>query len=70
MQEEWRALMEQYPDQWVAMDADGLVAVADSQRGAAGSAGGQGSTRRRPGYQVSAHQTQEVDLLIVGSLED
>ena len=25
------ALYEQYPDQWVAMDEDGLAAVADSQ---------------------------------------
>ena len=25
------ALMEQYPDQWVAMDADGIAAVADSE---------------------------------------
>ena len=29
MMEEWPALTEQYPDQWVAMDEDG-VAVADS----------------------------------------
>lgn len=27
---EMDALFEQYPDQWVAMDEDGLVAVADS----------------------------------------
>ena len=27
------ALMEQYPDQWIAMDADGIVAVADSHEG-------------------------------------
>lgn len=26
-------LMEQYPDQWIAMDADGIVAVADSHEG-------------------------------------
>ena len=25
------ALMEQYPDQWIAMDADGIAAVADSE---------------------------------------
>ena len=31
MEQEWRALMEQYPNQWVAMDADGLAAAADSQ---------------------------------------
>lgn len=30
MNQEWRTLMEQYPDQWVAMDADGLAAAADS----------------------------------------
>ena len=27
------ALMEQYPDQWIAMDVDGIVAVADSHEG-------------------------------------
>ena len=27
------ALYEQYPDQWVAMDEDGIVAVADSHEG-------------------------------------
>ena len=27
------ALFEQYPDQWVAMDEDGLAAVADSHEG-------------------------------------
>ena len=30
MGREWPALTEQYPDQWVAMDEDGVAAVADS----------------------------------------
>ena len=30
MMAEWPALTEQYPDQWVAMDVDGVAAVADS----------------------------------------
>ena len=30
MYRELDTLLEQYPDQWVAMDEDGLVAVADS----------------------------------------
>ena len=30
MMAEWPALTEQYPDQWVAMDEDGVAAVADS----------------------------------------
>ena len=31
MYRELPALLEQYPDQWVAMDEDGIAAVADSQ---------------------------------------
>ena len=27
------ALMEQYPDQWIAADVDGIVAVSDSHEG-------------------------------------
>ena len=33
MYRELPALMEQYPDQWIAMDVDGIVAVADSHEG-------------------------------------
>ena len=31
MMQEWPALTEQYPDQWVAMDEDGIAAVAESE---------------------------------------
>ena len=27
---EWPELLKQYPDQWIAMDADGVAAVADT----------------------------------------
>ena len=30
MRLEWRALLARYPDQWVAMDENGLAATADS----------------------------------------
>ena len=46
------ALYEQYPDQWVAMDEDGLVAVSDSHDNLLKALADQG---RHAGYLATTH---------------
>ena len=42
MRSEWASLMEKYPDKWIAMGKEGLLAVGDSMDGVLEDVEGQG----------------------------